>query len=218
MTLNAHICCAAFLVISTAIPKVAHSQTVAAKAEALPYPTHKVLNTFSRSCSRIEDYVGTRSAVVAEGWELFEPPEKSQLGLIISASKKLIAAQQNPALRHKITAFRKLIGGRQLFLAVSETRDDSLTNNDCLLYDFGANAPLTAQTVVEWSGRKPTKLAVDGAPDVIYYIWKPGLKPDHSETLYSYTPRGSLDDVGLSNVRLSGHTFVSRAEIPTSEQ
>ncbi len=163
-----------------------------ALSQAAPaYPAAPLLAAFKEVCVDPRTSESMRAAATGSGWAQFDPANEDPFE---GTARKILdkaALESNGSVRW--TSFRRMIGGRQLLLVISDQpyrkSQPLLRMVDCSIHDQKASAPIDEAAIRSWAGREPrVRSSGDTAK---WFEWQPGL--GGGETSLTYIGFISID-------------------------
>ena len=149
---------------------------MAATAVQSGYPVTEVLSEFRLICLDQPSMAAIGDAASKNGWKSIDPSAEPRVSKVVSAGKVMLAKLN---VIPETATYSKTTSGRTLSLVVFRGTvpfngaPKPMTN--CNIYDFDAAAPLDANVVSGWAGRKPTNIIIQGGLQAME--WAPGLSP-----------------------------------------
>jgi len=171
----------------------------AAAAPAPPYPAEPVLVAFDAACGgTFENIDAMAKRLEASGWSRHRPKAGSPFARALAAD--------SPAAPPART-YRRVVGGRILFLALSSAGRSA---SECRIADLDGREPIALAPLVRWAGRQPTADIGDYGQPTWGRAWEPGLGEGHKRTeIYYRRPDKARGHPG-------GIMLATRAAAPTA--
>jgi hypothetical protein len=166
-------------------------------------PERALLDAFRTACARTGDVEAMKSDAAGSGWIAMAEDADARIGRLLEMGREATEAEGTSTG----AAFRRTLGGRELFLVVSRYEDKSgYWGVGCRLYDFAAVAPLHGPGLQAWMGRPPTGVE-EPLPGLKKRLWEPGWR-DGIAVEVSYVPK---DNPVEKTYGLSGNILVAQA-------
>ena len=133
---------------------------------------------FKGVCARVRSLPAMASAARRQGWQAVSPEAHPGLDLLVNGGRAEVLARE-PDARLAGAQFRRKVGQRQLWLALSRYQDaEGAWSNGCRMYDFDAAAPIAPAALEALMGRPSTGTQpLPGGQTK--YLWEPGWKSGH---------------------------------------
>ena len=186
-----------------ALPLLAVAEPSATGAD---YPLRDVLTAFATACSGAEDGAVNVASATAAGWERLPADAETPISRLLRQGREALAAEDPSARMVEGSAFRKVVAGRTLYLAVSGVRSEGMTSRGCRVFDFAAPRAPTAEELEQWAVRTP--VVSSGPEGSRKFTWNPGLKPGHMEMEIIFVRPGSRPLPGFD---VSGLALIASA-------
>lgn len=184
----------------------------AAEAQEAEYPAGEVLAAFATACSGVENTAVNLASAEAAGWERLAADADTPITRLVQQGQDALAAsvEQEAGEAPEMLGsgeFRKLVGDRTLYLAVSGLMIGDIATRGCRLFDFDAPRGLTAEELELWAVRAPNdRQELPGGSTRATF--NPGLKPGHMEMEAYFVPAGAQP---LPGIDLRGIGLVATA-------
>ena len=153
------------------------------------YPVREVLAAFATACSAVDDTAANAAGALAVGWERLPPDSDELVSRVARQGRRALEDDNSGVTTIPGSEYRKQVGGRTLYLAISGALLDGATARGCRVYDFTAPRAPTVEELEDWAGRPPEDPQTHRG--AINYTWQPGLKPSHSDMQAIYVTPGS---------------------------
>jgi hypothetical protein len=136
-------------------------------------PEREMLDSFRAACARTGNDIEPMKADAAHsGWTAMAEDSEPRVARLVKLGREAASADGTSTG----AAFRRRLGGRDIFLIVSRYEDkDGIWGVGCRLYDFEAAAPLESTPLEAWMGKPPTAVQVP-APGLSKRLWEPGWR------------------------------------------
>lgn len=166
-------------------------------AQAIAYPTAKVVAEFDRTCSGVSDVTDLQKRAKQRGWQQVSPAVESDVGKMIaemrSESGDLLIRQTYDLL----FVLRHVVADRVLWLVISDMHvpdsDRLQSQRSCAIFDEGA-PEISEAAVSQIVGGEPN---VNRTQFGFQYYWDPAVTKDASYTAVVYCNSFCPDVVGL---------------------
>lgn len=167
-------------------------------------PERALLGAFKSACTRTgSDIEAMKADAAGSGWTAMADDGDPRVARLTRLGREAADADGKVAG----AAFRRTLGGRDLFLIVSRYEDKSgVWGSGCRVYDFEATEPLENQILEAWMGRPATGVQAP-APGLSKRLWEPGWR-DGITLEISHVPQNH--PVGRQ-YGLSGNVLVAQA-------
>lgn len=152
-----------------ALPISAGLVLVLAAAPAAPVE-RQVLDAFKAACSRTgHDIEPMKADALRSGWTAMAEEGDPRIARLTKLGREAVAKDGSSTG----AAFRRSLGGRDIFLIVSRYQDKTgFWGSGCRLYHFEATEPLDGKLLQAWMGRPPTGVQ-EPAPGLSKRLWEP---------------------------------------------
>jgi hypothetical protein len=145
---------------------------LAAPAASAPAATaeREMLNAFKAACSRTgNDIEAMKADAARSGWTAMAEDGDRRVGRLVKLGRD---STEKDGIATGAT-FRRMVGGRDIFLIVSRYQDKTgFWGSGCRLYDFEAPAQLDGKRLEAWMGKPPTGVQ-EPAPGLSKRLWEP---------------------------------------------
>ncbi|HEX8238893.1 MAG TPA: hypothetical protein VF574_04035 [Allosphingosinicella sp.] len=187
-------------VLALLLPFAAAAPAVAGPAAA----ERSLLDAFKSACSRTgNDVEAMKSDAAASGWAAMADDGDPRVGRLLKMGREAVDQES----KSSAASFRRILGGRDIFLIVSRYEDKSgYWGVGCRLYDFDAPSHLSPNGLEAWMGRPPTGVQIP-VPGLEKKLWEPGWS-DGITVEISYVPK---DNPVGKTYGLSGNVLVAQA-------
>ena len=172
-----------------------------AQAQEAGYPAREVLAAFATACSGVENTAVNLASAEAAGWERLAANADTPVSRLVRQGQQALAdsvANEGAPAPERFDGgeFRKVVGDRTLYLAVSGLMIGDMATRGCRLYDFDAPRGLTAEELEQWAVRAPSDRE-DLPGGISKATFNPGLKPGHMEMEAYFVPAGAQPLPGI---------------------
>lgn len=167
-------------------------------------PERELLDAFKAACARTgNDIKAVEADAARSGWTAMADDADPRVARLIETGRKAMDADGKASG----SAFRRTMGGRQIFLIASRYEDKSgFWGSGCRLYDFDAAKPMSGAATEAWMGKPPTAVQVP-IPGLEKRLWEPGWRDGISVEI-SHVPK---DNPVGQTYGLSGNILVAQA-------
>ncbi|WP_088309836.1 hypothetical protein [Novosphingobium sp. B 225] len=152
---------------------------VAAATPAPPADDRALFAAFRGVCSNVRKLDAMQAAAKRGKWQAVEPSAHPNLQLLVEQGLKA-AKRDEPDATYTGGQYRKMVGGRSLWMVLSRYRDsEGYWSNGCRIYHFEATAALPGDELTQLMGKSPS--GTQPLPDdQVKYLWEPGWRSGHS--------------------------------------